>query len=203
MSESNVFHNLKLEDNVLKSERKVISKADCRLNGNEEQLQAFIDYYGFFASRLTAHGTVGGTIGLTERERLASLAFRYDRLSDADKAVLEFIKREVSEIVTKAIKLTGEEATNFQAYFKQLVAMELLENNLYNGTAYATKEGIMLDYKISRISRYLGIQLNVEEIADFTIGYDGSCIKINGQDYYRSEQGEARPAKKFGIRFCK
>jgi len=199
MSESNVFYNLKLKDNVLKGAQVNTTEVVDSLHGDEVQLQAFMDKYGFFASMITAKGEIRTFIGQTEKERLGSLANRFDRLKDEDKEVLNVMKKEISRLVKTALKLTEEEAAKFQAYFEQLVTMELLENHLYSRASYTIKEGKSLDYKISRVARYLGIQLDPSAIADFEISYDASSIKLNGQEHYKRPAEEIPKAKRFGM----
>ena len=58
--------------------------------------------------------------------------------------------------------------------------MELIRFGTDNKRLCIRKEGKMLDYKLNRIAKYLGIDVDLNNIRDFAVDYTRTSVSLNG-----------------------
>lgn len=166
-----------------------LCKEDIKLHGDidsdlSQKLPGIIYNYGLGVLLLGSDGQIKEVIDRDRALELIGTAKNISKLTEKEAQDLDDISSEVSNVCATALKISKDQKEMFNTLLQRYIVAELLRFGAENKRIFIRKSGKMLDYKLSRIMKYLGINVNLEKISDFAIEYNRQSVFVNGTECF-------------------
>lgn len=145
---------------------------------SQESFEKMLIRTGLFVNLLTSSGEMKESLTTPEIWSLIVKANSFDKLPEEEYEKLSLVSNAVAMLCVEQLKIYGDIAEDFNYLLKQFVFAEMQDN--YMGKSIIAKDGKSIDYKVNRIIKYLGIEVNLEKLPNFSIEYDRNNVSING-----------------------
>lgn len=145
---------------------------------SQESFAQMLMKTGVFVNLLTSSGEMRESVTTSEIWSLMSKMNNFEKLPEEEHEKLYLISNAVAMLCVDKLRIYGDIAEDFNYLLKQFVFTEMQDN--YMGKSTVVKDGKSIDYKVNRIIKYLGIDIDLEKLPNFYIEYDRDSVSING-----------------------
>lgn len=145
-----------------------------------QQIPKVIYNYGLGVLTIGSNGQMKTDIDIETASEMVRVARSISELSEKEAVEFDAVSSEVATICATALKVSKKNHEEFTALLKKYVVVELIRFGSDNKTLCIRKEGKMLDYKLNRIAKYLGIEIDLNKIVDFAVDYTRTSVTLNG-----------------------
>ncbi|MBE6152526.1 MAG: hypothetical protein E7165_04370 [Firmicutes bacterium] len=132
---------------------------------------------------LNSNGKINKTVNKDKVFYLLEFLDKISELDNLDDKVV--IAKRVADLCVGKMKLDTRKKTLFRDLLQTYVLVEIIQQGAFDKKSSIVKNGQFIDYKVNRIIKYLNINVNLNEISDFSIEYNDKSIYIDGVEKFR------------------
>lgn len=187
---------LNKKSNLENKKRTIHQRRNCSL---VHSLSKLLTDYELSIMLLNSKGDLINNLGSAEAYHLIDLAKRLDKLSEEEVKEFNAVAAEVARISSAAMNISDKHSKMFINLLRKYVFVELANHCVCDKKTSIVKTGEFVDYKINRVVKYLGIDVDLKQIPNFIIEYNRNVINVNGNEYYKKEVVKEEKESKINI----